>query len=68
MANYDNDMQYHLSKINMILNTLSMKPMTMFLMQQKELFDEIKQLVYRLFYLASFKSDDVKLLIFGRGI
>lgn len=44
MTNYDIDMQYYPSKINVIPNALSRKRMTMFLMQHKELLEKIKQL------------------------
>lgn len=39
---YDIDLQYHLSKIIMVPNTLHKKPVTMFLIEQWELLDEIR--------------------------
>lgn len=44
MAYYDIDLYYYHSKFNMVLNALSKKTMTMFLIQLKELLKEIRQL------------------------
>ena len=47
MADYDNDLQYHTGKINVIPDALSRKPeasMAMQITQQKELFEEMRRM------------------------
>lgn len=44
MTNYDIDLKCHLGKINVTSDALSRKPIALFLMHQKELLEEIRQL------------------------
>jgi len=47
MADYDNDLQYHTGKINVIPDALSRKPeasMAMQITQQIELFEEMRRM------------------------
>lgn len=44
MADYDIDLQYHPDKVNIILDTLTRRPMTMYLTQQKDLAEDMMSL------------------------